>query len=511
MNKSTRRKLRNGKRRIENRLRVPKWEERDVPMLTASNIKYEIAERTRGIGVGGIGAIHLLARKTGLIDEIDRGLHLLKIHNPYHESDHVLNFAYNILCGGTRLEDLELLRNNENYLNALGAKRTPDPTTAGDFCRRFDALDVENLMDAINKCRPHLWRLQPAEFFEEAVLDADGTLAPTLGECKKGMDISYKGEWGYHPLVLSLANTGEPLFLVNRSGNRPSHEGAAERFDEAIELTERAGFRKIFLRGDTDFSQTEHADRWDERGVQFVFGYDAAPNLVEKAGSLTDSAWKPLQRKEKYTVKTEPRARPTNVKELIVRAREFLNIHLLGEDYAEFDYKPSACKKTYRMVVVRKNLSRERGEKVLFTEYRYFFYITNIRDLSADDIVFFANGRCNQEKLIDQLKSGVHALRMPVDDLVSNWAYMVMAGLAWTLKAWFALILPEKGRWADKHRAEKRQVLHMGFKKFLNAFMRIPAQIVRGARQIVFRLLDWNPWRHVFFRAVDALNTRALC
>ena len=366
-------------------------------------------------------------------------------------------------------------------------------------------------MDAINKRRPNVWRLQPDEFFEEAVLDADGTMAPTLGECKEGMDISHKGEWGYHPLVLSLANTNEPLFLVNRSGNRPSNEGAAERFDDAIELTEGAGFQKIVLRGDTDFSQTKHLDRWDERGVQFVFGYDAAPNLVKKAESLADSAWEPLQRKEKYKVKTEPRATPRNVKEWIVRAREFLNIHLLGEDYAEFDYKPSACKKNYRMVVVRKNLSQERGENVLFTEFRYLFYITNIRDLSADDIVFFANGRCNQEKLIDQLKSGVHALRMPVDNLVSNWAYMVMAGLAWTMKAWFALILPEMGRWAEKHRAEKRQVLHMGFKRFLNVFMRIPAQIVRGARQIVFRLLDWNPSRHVFFRAVDALSTRTLC
>lgn len=511
MNKSTQRKLRNGKRRIERRLRVSASEERDVPMFSASNIKYEIAERTRGISVGGIGAMHLLARNTGLIDEIDRRLHLLKIHNPYHESDHVLNIAYNILCGGTRLEDLERLRNNENYLNALGAKRTPDPTTAGDFCRRFEAEDVDLLMDAINKCRQRVWRLQPDEFFQEAILDADGTMAPTLGECKEGMDISYKGEWGYHPLLVSLANTEEPLFLVNRSGNRPSNEGAAERFDDAIELVEASGFKKIVLRGDTDFSQTKQLDRWDKRGVQFVFGYDATPNLVNKACSLPDSAWKQLERKEKHKVKTEPRAKPRNVKESIVRAREFLNIRLLGEDYAEFDYTPSACKKTYRMVVVRKNLSKERGESVLFFEFRYFFYITNIRDLSADDVVFFANGRCNQEKLIDQLKSGVHALCMPVDNLVSNWAYMVMAALAWSLKAWFALVLPEKGRWADKHRAEKCTVLRMGFKRFLNDFMLIPAQIVRSARQIVFRLLDWSPSRHVFFRAVDALNARVLC
>ena len=107
------------------------------PIMTASNIEYEVAERTHAIPCGGIGVFHMLARKLGLIDAIDDRLHLLKIHMPYHESDHVLNITYNALCGGTCLQDLELLRNDENYLNALDATRIPDPTTAGDFCRRF--------------------------------------------------------------------------------------------------------------------------------------------------------------------------------------------------------------------------------------------------------------------------------------------------------------------------------------------------------------------------------------
>ncbi len=91
----------------------------------------------RGLSAGGIGAILLLAQKIELDKEIDRTLHLLKRHLPYHESDHVLNIAFNILVGGTRMEHLELRRNDEVYLDALGAKRIPDPTTAGDFCRRF--------------------------------------------------------------------------------------------------------------------------------------------------------------------------------------------------------------------------------------------------------------------------------------------------------------------------------------------------------------------------------------
>jgi Transposase DDE domain group 1 len=511
VSKSRQKKLINRKRRIQARLRDRAWSSRDEPMLTASNIHYELSGRTRGLGAGGIGAIHLLARQVGLPETIDANLHLLKIHLPYHESDHVLNIAYNTLSGGTCLEDIELLRNDEVYLDALGAQRIPDPTTEGDFCRRFGAWDVETLMNSINEARLGVWAQQPASFFEQAILDGDGTMATTTGECKQQMDINYQGQWGYHPLVVSLANTGEPLVLENRSGNRPSHEGAAARFDQCIGLCRQAGFEKILLRGDTDFSQTEHLDRWNEAGVEFIFGIDAMANLVEIAESLPEHGWQRLERPAKYTVQTTPRTRPDNVKEQIVREREFKNIRLTSEDVGSFAYRPTACRETYRVVVVRKNLSVEKGDQVLFDDIRYFFYITNVMDSPAEEIVLLANGRCNQENLIEQLKNGAKALQAPVDNLVSNWAYMVMASLAWTLKAWFALLLPETGRWAKKYKDEKRTVLTMEFKTFVNAFMRVPCQIVRTGRRIVYRLLAWNPWQHVFLRAVDAFRRPLRC
>jgi len=340
-------------------------------MLTARNIRYDVADRARAVNCGGIGAIHLLARRVGLIDAIDRDLELLKVHLPYHESDHVLNIAYNILCGGDCLADLELLRNDEAYLDALGAGRVPDPTTAGDFCRRFrSAEQVIGLMDTINRARVRVWEQQPPEFFERAVIDADGTIAPTGGQCKAGMDISYDGQWGYHPLVVSLANTKEPLYLLNRSGNRPSHEDAAVYLDRSIALCRKAGFKSVLLRGDTDFTQSRELDRWDDERVEFVFGIDAMPNLVQHAGDLPESAWKPLTRPARYEVQTTPRRRPDNVKESVVVRREFENIRLAGEDVAEFSYRPTLCRKLYRLVVVRKNLSVQKGESVLFDDVR---------------------------------------------------------------------------------------------------------------------------------------------
>ena len=511
MKASIRNKLTRRKRRIERRLRPKKFKERSKPMLAAANIQYDVAERSRGLAAGGIGSMHLLAQKTGLVETIDRHVHVLKRHLPYHESDHVLNMAYNILAGGSRLEHIELRRNDEVYLDALGAERIPDPTTAGDFCRRFDQHDIELLMEAINETRLVVWRQQPAEFFEEALLDADGTIVETYGECKAGMDISYNGKWGYHPLLISLANTAEPLYLVNRSGNRPSYEGAAEYFDRAIVLCRRAGFRKVTLRGDTDFTQTKHLDRWEDDGVEFLFGADATLNVRLEAELLESEVWEQLERPPKYEVRTQPRQRPQNVKERIVEKRNFKNIRLLSEDVAEFDYQPAVCRKTYRMIVVRKNLSVRSGQRELFPDVRYFFYLTNDRTTPADKLVRKANRRCNQENLIEQLKNGVHALTEPLDSLESNWAYMVMASLAWTLKAWAALLLPETGRWAAKHRQEKHRLLRMEFTTFANAFIQLPCQIVRTGRQIVYRLLSWNPWQHVFLRLIERLHGRQLC
>lgn len=508
MNAKIRQQLANRKSRIERRLDNKRLGNTDRPVFTAANIHYEFADRSRGVAHGGIGAFHLLARRIGLIDAIDKKLHLLKVFLPYHHSDHVLNFAYNALCDGTCLQDIELRRQDEAYLDALGARRIPDPTTAGDFCRRFHAADVYTLIDTFNEVRQKVWARQPTAFFDLARIDMDGVLVETLGECKLGMDIAYNGIWGYHPLVVSLANTGEVLSILNRPGNRPSHEGAAAEVDRALRVCLQGGFRKVLLRGDTDFSQTKHLDRWSaDPRVQFIFGLDQTAAKHVLADDLQAAAWQKLERPARYEVKTQPRQKPPRVKEQIVREREFENKRLVSEDVAEMPYRPVACKNTYRLIVVRKNLSVEKGELRLFDDYVYFYYLTNDWTSSAAAIVFEANQRCNQENLNAQLKGGVRALQAPVDNLESNWAYMVMTALAWNLKAWFALWPTEgPGRHIERHWQEKETILGMEFKTFLNAFLQMPCQIVRSGRRLIYRLLSWNPWQRVFFRTFAQLR-----
>jgi hypothetical protein len=363
------------------------------------------------------------------------------------------------------------------------------------------------LIAIFNEVRQKVWARQPASFFELARIDMDGVLVGTLGECKVGMDIAYNGLWCYHALVVSLANTGEVLSLLNRSGNRPSHEGAAAEVDRALRVCFAGGFRKVLLRGDTDFSQTKHLDDWhaDPR-VRFIFGLDKSWAKHVSADDLQASAWEKLERPH-YHVKTQPRQKQPRVKEQIVREREFENKRLVSEDVAEMPYRPVACQNTYRLIVVRKNLSVEKGEQRLFDDYVYFYYLTNDWTSTPAEIVFEANQRCNQENLNAQLKGGVRALQAPVDNLESNWAYMVMTALAWSLKAWFALWPTEgPGRHIERHRQEKETILGMEFKTFLNAFMRLPCQLVRTGRRLIYRFLSWNPWQRVFFRTFGQLH-----
>jgi hypothetical protein len=481
-------------------------------MIAASNIHYELGQRTQGLAAGGIGAMLLVAQRTGLVAGIDHDLHLLKRHAPYHESDHVLNIALNILAGGRRLEHIERRRNDTVYLDALGAVRIPDPTTEGDFCRRFRPDDVLTLMEAINRARLRVYAQQPADFFREAIVDVDGSLVGTGAECKEGIDIAYDGTWGYHPLIVSLANTAEVLYLVNRGGNRPSYEQAHIYIDKTIAWCRRAGFLRIYFRGDTDFSQTEHLDRWDAADdVRFLFGIDAHPALKALAERLPAEAYSYLERPPGYEIKTAPRQRPERIKAEIVRERGFVTIHTLEEMVAEFEYRPVACGKSYRLVVLRKRLGIDKGGVRIREEYRYFFFITNDRETATDGLVLKANDRCDQENVVAQLKGGVHALTAPVDNLVSNWAYMVMASLAGTLKAWAALLLPEEPRHAEEHRAQKRTLLRMEFATFRAAMIEMPCQIVRTGRRLIYRLLSWNPWQGAFLRLVERLQGCWLC
>lgn len=476
------------KDRLDTRLARESWPEKDGPVLAGGNEQFEVSRRTTATSVGGIGLVHRLVRQLGLPKLIDDAVQVFKVHCPYHESDHVLNIAYNIVCGGRTLDDIELLRQDEAYMNALGAARIPDPTTAGDFLRRLDRGRIDDLSEAINTARTRVWKKNKRSFFKLAIIDVDGTIAGTQGECKEGMDMSYKGIWGYAPLLVTLANTGEILYTRNRPGNRPSHDGCFDYLDPAVEVVRDAGFKRVRLRGDGHFSLTDDFDYWTKIKVEFVFGMPAHKKLVGIAESLQEANWKRLHRKSRTADPCRRGARKPRVKKRIIEERGYKNLELEREDYAEFAYQPIKCEREYRMVVLRKTINVTKGQALLIPEIRYHFYITNVPDseLSARQVIKESNDRCNQENLIEQTKNGVHAMRMPCDTLLANDAYMVIACLAWNLKQWVAQLWPD--------RSQGETLRRMEFRRFVASVITIPAQVVRTGRRIVHRFLGYSNW-----------------
>lgn len=497
MSTKLRRNAKARKRRMRRRIDKKNWSGRS-PMIRPASVKYELADKQQAIAAGGIGTLLDLTKQLGLREEINDAIPLFKFHLPYDEADHVFNIALNLLAGGNCLEHIEDRRCDEAYLNAVGAERIPDPTTAGDFCRRFSDVSVLQLMNAFNRVREKVWKQQPDDFFDCAILEADGTQIETSAEKKQGIGINYKGQWGYHPLVITLAHTREPLFVVNRSGNRPSHENAAFFFDLAVERCRSAGFRKVVLRGDTDFALTENFDRWDDDNVEFVFGMDAMPNLTEIAENLAESEWKPMKRRRSVKAPAaKPRAKRPREKESIVVQNKYLNKKLARERIAEFDYRPGKCNRTYRVVALHKEVHLTRGDLRLFDKEEpvYFFYITNAPKASKStrQVVVDANARCNQENHIAQLKQC--ALSAPLNDLTSNWAYMVIASLAWNLKIWSGLMIKPSGTAKEKEEqaAIKKKLIGMDFTTFRDRVLMVPAQIIRSGRRLIYRLLSYRP------------------
>ena len=487
------------KARIDDRLGGERQWESERPIIESTNLRYEVSARVQATALGGIGLVHEFVRHLGLAESLDRNVHVLKRHFPYHESDHILTQTYNLMTGGTCIEDIERLRQDQAYLDALGAERVPDPTTAGDFLRRFGKDALCGFVHAMDEVRPMVWARLPREERELAIIDVDGTLAPTEGECKDGMGISYKGTWGYHPLLVTLANTGEILSLANRPGNETSHQGAAWYIDQAGDQALSGGFARVRYRGDTAFALTEHFDRWDEEGAEFIFGFQAHEGLVAQADFLLERVWQPLKRRKKHKRKGPARDRPENVKQRIVKENGYTNYELEEEHITEFDYQPAACKKPYRMIALRKRIRVTQGQLRLADDIRYFFYVTNApkQRLSAQRVVFEANDRCDQENVIEQMKNGVHAMGVPSDNLESNWAWMLMGALAWNIKQWMGVSLPRTMR----HEAD--EIGRMEFRRFLQSLIMLPCQLVRTARRTVLRILSYSPWARVLIDGTE--------
>lgn len=454
------------------------WPKHPGPVFRHRSVRAEVIEREPVTADGGLALAHQLAMRLGLDRSINRHLHLLKLHLPYHESDHVLTHAYNLFAGGRDLEDIQNLQHSPAMKNLLGACRLPDPTTAGDFLRRFGDRDLGALQEAIDEARVKVWRKLPKRDRQSITLDMDSTLKEVYGACKQGADFSYKGKWSYHPLLFTLAETGEPLRLVNRPGNRPSAEGAAELLGPCLEML-TANFGEVFLRGDSKFSRKEILRQAVAHGALFALVQEVTAPVWSAAYHLPEAQWKPLRAKPGsrfHPASGRTRRKRRKWRREVVRRRGYRTLSTTEEWVAEINYTPEGFDRPFRLVFKRQKI-REDWQLEWLTHYEYRAVITNIprARMSTSAIVHFAYGRCDQENAIEQSKNGLGAMRMPTGELRANGAFLLAAEIAWCLRAWLSLL------------ALPRDTRRWEWGWFRRAFVQAPAVIIRQARSAVVR------------------------
>ncbi len=433
-------------------------------------------ERGEATAYGGLSLASAVVRSLGVPRALDEALSLLRSHRPFTESDHVLTHVYNLFIGGTCIEDIGHLQASEPVRRMLGAARIPDPTTAGDFLRRFDAESLRALDGAIDAAQENVWRRRYGrKQADRAIVDLDSHVHPVYGDQKEGADFSYKGPLAYHPLVISLAETQECLRLINRPGNTPSAEGVESHLTELFPLLLRR-FRQVVVRGDSAFCKQALFEVCEAHGQYFAVVSPIQTNFEALADALPESAWKPYRGPGERAHRTPPpaqrRKRRPNLRRRLARARGKHDLRLERQWVAEIPYRPQRSGTTYRLVIRRQRIE-EHHQGHLFELWRYRYGMTNLPpSTSTREVVDLTYQRCDQENVIEQLQHGIAGMRMPTGGLISNAAYLTCARLAHNLKAWLAqLALP-------------RETMRWEWKRFRHAFVYVAARVLRQSRQI---------------------------
>lgn len=451
-----------------------------------------VVEKSCATALGGLALAVTLVKSLRLPQSIDSRLSLLRGHRPYHESDHVLTHVYNLFVGGSAIEDIAELQQSESVKAMLGATVVPDPTTAGDFLRRFDRVALGELDLAIDDAQQKVWRRRYGMKKQKlGVVDLDSHVRHVYGNQKEGADFTYKGGFGYHPLVISLASTQECLRLVNRAGNVPSAEGAAEQVESLAPFL-RNRFKRVIVRGDSAFARQDIFDACERQRMYFAMVSSEQRNFLTLAESLEEGRWKPFRGDPASGSAGEDgrkprRKRGRNVRRRRARQRGKRDLKLERQWLAEIDYRPTRSSTSYRLVFRRQRIE-ESNQGELFELWRYRFVLTNLpKSVSTEEVVRQTYRRCDQENVIEQLQHGVAGMRMPTGSLLANAAFLTCARLAHNLKTWLAMLaLPE-------------ETMRWEWKRFRKSFVYVAARVVRTGREVIVRLAG----EHRFAEAIE--------
>jgi len=450
-----------------------------------------------------------------IVKRLNENLSLIKQPKPYTNADHVLALVFNLYIGGRHIEDIAELQHSPAICRMLGAERLPDPTTAGDFLRRFDERDEHNLLslrDVGDGIQEDVWKELVKRFGRKtgkrgrrkrklplATVDLDGHIEEELGVTKEGADFSYNGKWGFQPLLITLAQFSEILWIMNRPANGRSSENVAEALDKVLPRL-KSYFERILVRGDSDFDRSDIRAICRAHGAYTAFvGRDNREARTKLAMSVEEHQWRPFLSKaerQRRQRRTGPRKKKPNRRRQRARQRGYKELYQAREWMSEQFFSPPYEDESYRLVFRRQLIEHREGQIHMFDEYRYWSIVTDLPlEMTTAEVIDETYQRCDQENLIEQLGSAVAAWNMPVAEFLGNCAWLEIARLAWNLGKWIALLsLPfEVVRWE--------------WKRFRRAFVHIVGQVLVGGHRVTTRISTSHRHWSTFVEALNRLQT----
>lgn len=461
------------------------WPETEGRVMRHPLLHLESDPRGEITHYGGLVLAQQFVRRFGVAKRLEESLRLFKRHAPYHESDHVLALAYTLYTDGTCLEDQAALQGSEAVRRLVGACRIPDPTTAGDFLRRFRAAqDVEQLSGVTDEVQEVVWSKlarnvrRRRKKHELALVDLDGHVKPLYGVQKEGADFGYDGRWSYQPLVVSLGGSGECLKVVNQPGSARSSDAAAKALKEVLPLVRRH-FRNAIVRGDTDFDRSDVFNAAIDEGAYFAIGGRLHQNRAALAEAIAEERWKPFVPRADRQEQSGPsrHGRTANWRQNKAADRGFRTLRTVKQWVSEIAYQPAGLDSACRMIVRRILIEENNGQGALFEHFRYRLVLTNLpRSYTPRQVIDITYQRCDQENVIEQFGQGIAGWRMPVAEFMGNSAWLQIARLAWNLGKWIAQI------------ALPSEVVRWEWKRFRRHFVYIAAKVLKTGRRLVVRL-----------------------
>ena len=484
-------------------------------LFRTPKLHLEVDDRVAVTPYGGVALIQGVLRRTRAAEAIDRFVHVLARHHPYHESDHVIAQAVNLMVGGDCIEDMALIQHDQAMLRMLGTERSPDPTTAGDFLRRFDSEAHPGALDglryAVDRIQDQVWELARRDrrrlrrlLGSWGFIDLDSHITATYGTQRTGADFAHNGQWGYHPLLASLANTGELLDVVQRPGNAHSATGAGECLDRVLpQVRGRCGFENLLVRGDSAFDQAPVRAACERHGASYALVAKEIGDKPRHAAGVPEDAWDefvPRSQRRRLAKQGAPvRTRGANELGRKVAQRRYRVKSKTGIEIAEVPFQPTGSESPARLIILRERMSdRTFDGQVFLFEYQFQFryIVTNLPSVySAEAVVELTYDRCDQENVIEQFKNGLAGWHTPVREFEGNAAHLLIARLAWNLGKAIALLglPPEALRWE--------------WKRFRRSVLLIAAAVIRRSRQTWVRISSSHLYARQYMLAHARLCT----